>query len=59
MYVMVYITLHVYVYMYVMVYITLQVTKISQTLVAQLLEHLNGQFHNCQSWSFITVHGQF
>jgi len=19
----------------------------------------NGQFHNCQSWSFITVHGQF
>jgi len=20
---------------------------------------LNGQFHNCQSWSFITVHGQF
>jgi len=18
-----------------------------------------GQFHNCQSWSFITVHGQF
>jgi len=19
----------------------------------------NGQFHNCQSWSFLTVHGQF
>ena len=24
-------------------------------------EHINsnGQFHNCQSWSFITVHGHF
>ena len=20
---------------------------------------INGQFHKCQSWSFITVHGQF
>jgi len=23
------------------------------------LSFKNGQFHNCQSWSFITVHGQF
>ena len=24
-----------------------------------LIQQSNGQFHNCQSWSFITVHGQF
>jgi len=31
--------------------------QLSQSQVHDL--HDDGQFHNCQSWSFITAHGQF
>jgi len=30
-----------------------------QGIVSKCYELMNGQFYNCQSWSFITVHGNF